>query len=98
MVTSPRGFPFDTIAFDVEQMDTLHKSLSTAKKHVSNMQLVLRNVTDNLEGSGLALDKARTASSEVAVVLEHPAARIDSRASCSATAPTRKHTAVGPTS
>lgn len=57
-------------------MDTLHKSLSTAKKHVSNMQLVLRNVTDNLEGSGLALDKARTASSEVAVVLEHPAARI----------------------
>lgn len=76
VVTSPRGFPFETIAFDVEQMDTLHKRLSIAKKHVANMQLVLRNVTDNLEGSGLALDKARTVSAEVAVVLENPAARI----------------------
>lgn len=75
-MTSPRGFPFETIVFDVGQMDALYKSLSAAKKDVANMQFVLRNVSENLEGSGLALDKARNVSAEVAVVLENPAARI----------------------
>jgi hypothetical protein len=81
VVTSPRGFPFETIVFDVGQMDALYNSLSAAKKDVVNMQFVLRNVSENLEGSGLALDKARSLSSEVAVILEHPSARIERIAS-----------------
>ncbi len=40
------------------------------------MQLVLRNVADNLEGSGRALDKARSVAEEVAGTLQQPAARL----------------------
>lgn len=76
MTTSPGGYPFEVIVFDIDQMTALDSSLGSAEEQVERMQLVLRNVADNLEGSGRALDKARSVAEEVAGTLQQPAARL----------------------
>lgn len=40
------------------------------------MELVLRNVTDNLEGRGQAIDQAKAMAGDVAAAFASPAARI----------------------
>lgn len=77
MTTSPRGYPFETIAYDVGQMNTLHERLTTAKEAVEQMQLVLNNLTDHLEGSGAAIDRVRSSAGDVSAALESPSDRIE---------------------
>lgn len=77
MTTSPRGYPFETIAYDVGQMNTLHERLTKAKEAVEQMQLVLNNLTGHLEGSGAAIDRVRSSAGDVAAALEKPSDRIE---------------------
>lgn len=76
MTTSPKGYPFERIEYDEGQMNSLHGHLEDAADEVSSMQLVLRNVTDNLEGRGQALEQAKVMAGDVAAAFESPAARI----------------------
>lgn len=76
MTASPKGYPFEHIDYDVGQMNSLHGHLEDAAEEVGTMQLVLRNLTDNLEGRGQALDQAKSMASDVATMFAAPAARI----------------------
>lgn len=76
MTTSPKGHPFEHIDYDVGQMNSLHGHLEDAADEVATMQLVLRNLTDNLEGRGQALDRAKSMAGDVAAAFASPAARI----------------------
>jgi pimeloyl-ACP methyl ester carboxylesterase len=69
---SPSGYPFQEIEYDIGQLNTLNTRLDTAEDHVEKMKIVLNNVTDNLEGSGRALDRARSSAAEVSGSLAHP--------------------------
>ncbi|WP_047521063.1 hypothetical protein [Microbacterium sp. ZOR0019] len=76
MTASPKGYPFERIDYDVGQLNSLHGHLEDAAAEVAAMQLVLRNVTDNLEGRGQALDQAKAMAGDVAAAFASPAARI----------------------
>lgn len=76
MSASPKGYPFEHIDYDVGQMNSLHGHLDEAADEVDTMQLVLRNLTDNLEGRGQALDQAKSMAGDVAAMFAAPAARI----------------------
>lgn len=76
MTASPKGYPFESIDYDVGQMNTLHGHLEDAIDEVESMQLVLRNLTDNLEGHGQALDRVKSMASDVAAQFTPPTARI----------------------
>lgn len=76
MTASPQGYPFERIDYDVGEMNSLHGHLEDADLEVAAMQLVLRNVTDNLEGRGQALDRAKAIAGDVAAAFASPAARI----------------------
>lgn len=76
MTASPKGYPFEHIDYDVGQMNSLHGHLEDAADEVGTMQLVLRNLTDNLEGRGQALDQAKSMAGDVATMFAAPAARI----------------------
>ncbi|REJ03945.1 hypothetical protein DY023_16660 [Microbacterium bovistercoris] len=76
MTTSPKGYPFEHIEYDVGQMNSLHGNLEDAAEKVDVMQLVLRNVTHHLEGRGQALDTARSIAAEVADAFASPGAQI----------------------
>lgn len=69
---SPSGYPFQEIEYDIGQLNMLNTRLDTAEDHVEKMKIVLNNVTDNLEGSGRALDRARSSAAEVSGSLAHP--------------------------
>lgn len=69
---SPSGYPFQEIEYDIGQLNTLNTRLDTAEDHVEKMMIVLNNVTDNLEGSGRALDRAQSSAAEVSGSLAHP--------------------------
>lgn len=76
VTTSPRGFPFETIDYDVGQMNSLHGHLAAAAEQVDSMQVVLRNVAENLEGDGQALERAKSMARDVAAAFESPGTRI----------------------
>ena len=77
MTSSPRGYPFEVIAYDVGQMNTLHERLTKAKEAVEQMQLVLNNLTGHLEGSGAAIDRVRSSAGDVSAALKSPSDRIE---------------------
>lgn len=76
MTASPKGYPFESIDYDAGQMNTLHGHLEDAIDEVETMQLVLRNLTDNLEGHGQALDRVKSMANDVAAQFTPPTARI----------------------
>lgn len=76
MTASPKGYPFERIDYDAGQLNSLHGHLEDAVEKIGTMQLVLRNVADNLEGDGQALDRARSTAEDVAAAFTSPAARV----------------------
>ena len=76
MTTSPKGYPFEHIDYDTGSLTTLHGHLTQAVERVEVMRLVLRNVTNNLEGHGQALSAAKAMAGDLAAALAVPAPRV----------------------
>lgn len=77
VTTSPRGYQFDTIVYNVGQMNALHGLLTAAIDATGTMQLVLGNVSNHLEGTGDAVARAQQISGEIGSALIAPRDRLD---------------------